>query len=150
MAPRTMTFPMIFSRTSKRLAFLCAASLALAQTPAAPTAAQATPPPTIKLEDALARAKKYAGQIQSAGIGVLTAKEDIAQARAARLPSVNAFNQFIYTEANGTPSGVFVANDGVHVYTEQAVVHQELFSIVRSGELRRAQAAEALARAKVD
>src|SRR5258708_1324453 len=128
--------------TLHRIAILCAASLALAQTPPAPGA-----PPTIKLEDALARAKKYAGQIQGANVALLTAKEDTTQARAARLPSVNAFNQFIYTEPNGTPSGVFVANDGVHIYNEQAVVHQELFSFVRSGELRRAQAAAAVARA---
>jgi len=42
------------------------------------------------------------------------------------------------------------ANDGVHVYNEQAVVHEELLSLVRHGEIRRAMAAEAIARAKVD
>jgi outer membrane protein TolC len=63
---------------------------------------------------------------------------------------VNAFNQFIYTQGNGTPSGAFIANDGVHVYNEQAVVHEELLSYLRSGELRRAAAAEAVARARVD
>ena len=72
------------------------------------------------------------------------------QAKAAALPSLNAFNQFIYTEGNGTPSGVFVANDGVHVYNEQAVVHQELLAIARRGEIRRAAAAEAIARARAD
>lgn len=106
--------------------------------------------PTISLTDALARARQYGGQIQSANLAVLQAKEDRAQARAATLPSVNAFNQFIYTEGNGTPPGVFVANDGVHVYNEQAVVHEELLSLVRHGEIRRAMAAEAIARAKVD
>jgi len=107
-------------------------------------------PPAITLQDALARARQYGGQIQSANLAAQLAREDTAQARAARLPSVNAFNQFIYTEGNGTPSGVFVANDGVHVYNEQAVVHQEVLSLVRSGELNRARAAEAVARAKVD
>jgi outer membrane protein TolC len=63
---------------------------------------------------------------------------------------VNAFNQFIYTEGNGTPSGVFVANDGVHVYNEQAVVHEEVLSFVRHGEVNRALAAEAVARAKIE
>jgi outer membrane protein TolC len=106
--------------------------------------------PTIKLEDALARARQYGGQIQSANLAVLQAKEDTFQARAARLPSVNAFNQFIYTEGNGTPSGVFVANDGVHVYNEQAVVHEEVLSFVRHGEVNRALAAEAVARAKIE
>jgi len=107
-------------------------------------------PPAITLQDALARARQYGGQVQGANLAVLQAKEDTVQARAARLPSVNAFNQFIYTEGNGTPSGVFVANDGVHVYNEQAVVHEELLSLVRKGELNRALAAEAVARAKVE
>src|SRR5580698_9841950 len=101
--------------------------------------------PTINLQDALSRAKQYGGQLQTANLAALQAREDRAQARAGTLPSVSAFNQFIYTEGNGTPSGVFVANDGVHVYNEQAVVHQELFSLVRHGEIRRAMAAEAIA-----
>ena len=117
--------------------------------PAALAFAQSEPP-TVKLEDAIARAKQYAGQIQSANSAVLQAREDTSQARANRLPTLSAFNQFIYTEGNGTPSGVFVANDGVHVYNEQAVVHQELLAIVRHGEVSRALAAEAVARAKVD
>src|SRR5271165_7056158 len=107
-------------------------------------------PPTISLQDALDRAKQYGGQIQSANLAVLQAREDRAQARAGTLPQVSALNQFIYTEANGTPSGVFVANDGVHVYNEQAVVHQDLLSLARRGELRRTMAAEAIARAKVE
>src|ERR1700681_3798838 len=104
----------------------------------------------ITLQDALTRARQYGGQIQSANFAVLQARQDTVQARAARLPSVNAFNQFIYTEGNGTPSGVFVANDGVHVYNEQAVVHQEALALVRRGELNRALATEAIARARVD
>jgi outer membrane protein TolC len=106
--------------------------------------------PTISLEDALARARQNAGQIQASNLAVLQAKEDRVQARAATLPSLSAFNQYIYTEGNGTPSGVFVANDGVHVYNEQAVVHQELLALVRRGEIRRAMAAEAVARAKTE
>ena len=107
-------------------------------------------PLTITLQDALARARQYGTQIQSANINALLAREDRAQAKAATLPSLNAFNQFIYTEANGTPSGVFVANDGVHVYNEQAQVHQELLALVRHGEVRRAMAAEAVAKAKTE
>jgi len=106
--------------------------------------------PTITLQDALERARKYGGQIQTANLAAMQAREDRAQARANTLPSVNAFNQFIYTEGNGTPSGVFVANDGVHVYNEQAVVHEDLLSLVRHGEIRRAMAAEAIARAKIE
>jgi outer membrane protein TolC len=122
--------------------FLCFCSAGLAQEPAKPNI-------VIKLEDALARAKQYAGQVQGATLLARQAREDTVQARAARLPSVSAFNQFIYTEGNGTPSGVFVANDGVHVYNEQAVVHQELFALIRHGEVDRAAAAEAVAQARV-
>jgi len=106
--------------------------------------------PTITLEDALTRARQFGGQVQSATLAALQAKEDTAQTRAARLPSVNAFNQFIYTQGNGTPSGVFVANDGVHIYNEQAVVHEEALAFVRHGEVNRAIAAEAVSRAKID
>ena len=105
---------------------------------------------TINLQDALARARKYGAQIETANIAVQLAKEGRTQARAAALPSLEAMNQFIYTQGNGTPSGVFIANDGVHVYNEQAHVHQELFSAVRRGEMRLAAAAEAVARAKAD
>jgi len=116
------------------------------QSPPAP----ATAALTIDLPEAIARARKYGAQIESANIAAALAREDRAQAKAATLPSVNAMNQFIYTEGNGTPSGVFVANDGVHVYNEQAVVHEDLFSLVRRGEIRVAEAAEAVAKAKAD
>ncbi|MGI8990796.1 MAG: TolC family protein [Bryobacteraceae bacterium] len=116
----------------------------------APLLAQAAAPLTVTLPDAIARARKYGAQVETASIAAALAKQDTAQAKAAALPSLNALNQFIYTEGNGTPSGVFVANDGVHVYTEQAAVHQELLSLVRRAEIRRAQAAEATAKAKLD
>src|SRR5215831_14145673 len=95
------------------LALLSLAGAALAQNPV----------PTISLEDAIVRARQYGGQVQSANFALLQAREDRLQARANRLPTLNAFNQFIYTEGNGTPSGVFVSNDGVHIYNEQAVIH---------------------------
>ncbi|HEY7303761.1 MAG TPA: TolC family protein [Bryobacteraceae bacterium] len=110
----------------------------------------AAPPPTIDLQEALARARKYGAQIESANIAAQLAREDRVQARAGALPSLEAINQFIYTEGNGTPSGVFIANDGVHVYNEQAHLHQELLSAVRHGEIRLAAAGEAVARAKAD
>lgn len=43
-----------------------------------------------------------------------------------------------------------MANDGVHVYNEQAVVHAELLSVTRRAEYQRAIAAEAAARARVE
>ncbi len=38
----------------------------------------------------------------------------------------------------------------MHIYNEQAQVHEEVLAFVRRGEVRRAMAAEAVARAKVD
>ena len=122
-----------------------------AQAPPQPQVqASATQPLVITLQDAVARAKQYGMQIQSANLNLAIAREDRAQAKAATLPTLNAFNQFIYTEGNGTPSGVFIANDGVHVYNEQAQVHEELLSLVRRAEIRRALAAEAVARARIE
>jgi outer membrane protein TolC len=100
--------------------------------------------------EALQRARQYGGLTQSANLTVLQAAEDRFQAQKANLPTLNAFNQYINTQGNGTPSGVFVANDGVHVYNEQAVIHEEALMLVRHGELRRAAAAEAVAKAKVE
>lgn len=105
---------------------------------------------TITLQQALDGARKYGAQIQVANIAAQLAHEDTKQARAAALPSVNGLNQYIYTEGNGTPSGVFVANDGVHVYNEQLQAHEEVLSFVRRGEIRLAAASEAVAKAKMD
>ena len=118
-------------------------------TPATPQPG-AAPRPVITLDEALTRARQYGGQIQTANLAVLSAHEDRVQARAARLPQISGLNQFIYTQGNGTPSGVFVANDGVHVYNEQLNGHEELLALLRRGEVRRAAAAEAVARARVE
>jgi outer membrane protein TolC len=103
---------------------------------------------TIDLRNALERARENSPQLQSAALSVELAREDRSQARASFLPSLNSFNQYIYTQGNGTPSGVFVASDGVHVYSSQAVVHQELYSPARLAEYRRTAAAQALADAR--
>lgn len=63
------------------------------------------------------------------------------------LPSLTYNNQYLYTEGNGTPSGVFIANNAVHEYLSQANAH-EAFSMAQLAEFRRAAAAEALARAQ--
>jgi outer membrane protein TolC len=102
---------------------------------------------SISFQDALDRARKYGLEIQTANIAALLAREDRIQAKAAMLPAVQYFNQFIYTEPNGTPSGIFVANDGPHVYNSQGQVHEDL-SWTRRAEYRRAVAAEVLAKAK--
>jgi len=105
---------------------------------------------TLTLDDALARARKVAQQYQSAAITAELAHEDRVQAKAALLPTVNWFNQYIYTQGNGKPSGVFVANDGVHVYNNQATVHGDLIAPGKRADYQRAMAAEAAARAKAD
>lgn len=126
----------------------CALPVVWAQTlpPASPAAA----PLTIDLASALRMARDYSQQFLAAGVAVNLAREDRVQAKAAFLPTLNILNQYLYTQGNGTQSGVFVANNGVHVYSEEAVVHEELFSLTRRAEYRRALAAEAVARARLD
>jgi outer membrane protein TolC len=105
-------------------------------------------PTSIDFKNALELARSNSRQLQSAALDVNMAHEDRRQARAALLPSVNYFNQAIYTQGNGTESGIFISNDGVHVYNSQAQVHQELFSPEKMAEYRRTVAAQSLAAAK--
>ncbi len=105
---------------------------------------------TLSLTQALERARNVAQQYQSAAITAKLAHEDRVQAKAALLPTVNWFNQYIYTQANGTPSGVFVANDGVHVYSNYATVHGDLIAPGKRADYQRAVAAEAVARARAE
>ena len=118
--------------------------------PQQPSEASAGKPPTIDLQEALRRARLYNPAFQSATVAAGLAREDRVQAKAALLPTLSYLNQYIYTQGNGTPSGVFVANDGVHIYNSQAVVHEELFSLTRRAEYRRTIAAEVVAQAKRD
>ena len=125
--------------------------LALALLPCA--WAQAPPgaePLRLTLPDALARAQKYSQQTFNANIEALLAREDTVQARAALLPSVNGVSQYIYTQGNDTPSGIFVPNDGVHVYYDYVTTHADLYAPAKRADYRRAIAAEAAARARAD
>lgn len=118
-------------------------------------AQQSTPPQstdaplTITLQDALSRARKYNVEFNAALTDRGVAHQDRVQARAALLPSVNYNNQFIYTEGNGTASGVFVANNAVHEYLSQGDAHQNL-SLVDLAGFRRSGALEAVAKAKAE
>jgi outer membrane protein len=118
------------------------------QTPAPPAASQDTTPLT--LQDALAQARTLSQLFRSALTTSELAEEDRKQARAALLPSLGGFGQYIHTEDNGTPSGVFVANDGPNVYTTWLTVHGDVFSPGKWAEYRTAAAAAAVARAKAD
>ena len=112
--------------------------------------AQAPAPLVVDLPQALVRARQYGGQVQSANLALAQASQDRIQARAATLPQANAISQYIYTEGNNTPTGVYVTDNGVHVYTDQGTVHQDLIPLVLKGAQLRAASAEAVARAKVD
>jgi outer membrane protein TolC len=126
-----------------RYVFLAAVLVACSPAARAQAPPQTATPITIDLAGALERAKQYSPQYLAAAIASAAAHEDRVQAKAALLPTLNAFNQYTYTQGNGTPTGVFVANNGVHVYDEQATLHAELFSVTRHAEYRRAMAAEA-------
>ncbi len=125
---------------------LALASLAFGQTPAPP----ASGPLTLDLPQALARARQFGGQVQSANLSLSQATQDRVQARAATLPQATALSQYIYTQGNGSSTGAFVGANGVHVFTEQGLVHQEVNPLFMKAEQQRAAAAEAVARAKVD
>jgi len=118
--------------------------------------AQETQPPgstqaplTLTLQDALTRASSNSVAFQAALTEQGIAHEDKVQARAGLLPSVNYNNEFIYTEPNGTPSGVFVANNSVHEYLSQGDIHQ-VIGYTNYADYRRARALEAVARAKAE
>jgi outer membrane protein TolC len=116
--------------------------------------AQAPPdngtPLTITLQDALLRAQKYSQTTFNANIEALLAHEETVQAKAALLPSVNGLSQYIYTQSNGTATGVFVPNDGVHVYNDYVTAHADLYAPSKRADYKKAIAAEAASRARFD
>ena len=103
----------------------------------------------LTLQDALARAKANNPQYRSALTDLGVAHQDTVQSRAQLLPNVNYNMQYIYTQGNGTPTGRFLANNGVHEYIAQGNIHQAL-SAGMFAEYRKTAAAEALARAKAE
>ncbi len=117
---------------------LCA-QVAIAQTPIALT-----------LQDAMQRARQYSQQVYTANIAALLAHEDAVQAKAALLPTAEGVSGFIYTQPNGTPSGIYVPNDGPRVYTELLNLHGDVYNPEKRAEYRRTMAAEAVAQAKRD
>lgn len=113
---------------------------------------QSGAPLTLTLQDALSRAQKNDPQFLSAVSDAKSAHEDLAQAKAARLPSVSYRMDYLGTQGNGvTPNGRFVTNDGVHVYRAWGVIHEEINANTFMGTAtQRASAGEALAQAKAD
>jgi outer membrane protein TolC len=125
---------------------LAGCAIGLAQ-PAAPADA---PPVTLDFAGALQRARDYNQQFMQAKLAGALAREDRVQARAGMLPTLTAVNQYIWTQANGTDTGIYVAGNGVNVYTEQATLHADLFSYSKLADYRRALADEAAAKARVE
>src|SRR5262252_614628 len=83
-------------------------------------------PQTITLKDALSMAERNDLQVLAASLEASSAREDRSQARAALLPSLSGKSEYLGTQGNGKiPSGRFVTNDGVHVYRDWAVVHED-------------------------
>jgi outer membrane protein TolC len=133
-----------------------------ARTSAAPVArlqpALAQPPPqplntetvSLTLEAAIAQARTNSLQLRAAQTAANLAAEDRVQSRAGLLPSMSGVLQYIYTQPNGTPSGVFVPNDGPNVYYAYGTVHADLISPVKWAEYKGVAAAEAAAKARAD
>lgn len=111
---------------------------------------QSAPHITITLADALQRAQKNDAHYSAALTDAKIAREDYVQARAAGLPSVSMVMSSLLTQGNGVlPTGRYVTNDGVHVYRQWAVVHQDLsFGALTGLGGRRAAALKSLAAAK--
>jgi len=109
-------------------------------------------PITLTLKDALALAGKNDPALLAATSDALAAREDGRQARAALYPTLSGRSEYLGTQGNGQiASGRFVTNDGVHVYRDWAVVHQDLSpGLLARTVVRRASAGEAIARAKVE
>ena len=165
-----MNMLLAVSRMSAALAVLaavlmtCAANTAAQNEPGVASAGDSTqlaqppgqgpsaPPILVTLQDALDRARKNDAQYLAAVGDAKIAREDRVQARAAMLPSVSDLTAFLNTKGTGVPGvaeGRFVTNDGVHVYRQWAVLHEDLSpnAYLMTG-LHRAAAAEAIARAK--
>jgi outer membrane protein TolC len=124
-------------------------SYASAQVPAA-TAADASPPRRITLEDALAFARKndptYHAVVTEAGI----TREDRAQARDALLPTASFTTSALYTEPNNGPNGIkFIANNAPHEYVSQGNVHEQL-DLASFAGYRRSVALAAAAKARAE
>jgi len=125
---------------------LTAQAAAPAQAPVSTSA-----PLTMTLKDAMERAQAIAPQLLSAMSDVTAAHEDYQQVQAARRPSLSAKSEYLGTEGNGLfASGRFVTNDGVHVYRDWAIVHEDFTAAATKTAVNRAAEAEALARARAE
>ncbi len=143
----------------KRLNGLLLLALSVASTASAQTSSFSVrsepnqqPPSTLTLTDALTLAAKNDAALRAATTDAEVARQDLVQSRTALYPSLSGRSEYLGAQGNGKiPTSRFVTNDGVHVYREWAIVHQDLSpgTFTRVG-VERAAASEALARAKVE
>ncbi len=114
---------------------------------------QATGPVTVTLQDAMERARKLDPTLLGATYDARSAREDRIQARNAMLPQITESTQYLNDMGDGgkISDGRFVTQDGVHVYRQWGILHQDLSPAVMMGTaVTRAKAAEALANAKAE
>jgi outer membrane protein TolC len=116
-----------------------------------PGADQGVPPISITFKDALDRARKndptYLGAVSDAK----SAHEDRLQARNAMLPTITATSQYLGTQGDGgkISDGRYVVNDGIHVYHDAGLYHEDFSpGLLMGTAYKRAKASEALANAK--
>ncbi len=119
----------------------------MAQAPATPAPSAATR--TITLDDALKMAQANSPELAAAASATGAAHASRLTARSLLLPSLSSLNSFIYTQPNGTDTGVYVANNGRHEFFNQADVHHEI-GVGQAAEYRSAAAGEDFARAQAD
>lgn len=130
---------------------LAAQAAASLQTAQAGAPASTSAPLMLTLKDALERAAANAPQVLAALGDANSAHEDLLQARAARKPSVTGRSEYLGTQGDGVhPTSRFVTNDGVHVYRDWAVVHQDFMAAVSKTAIQKAAETEALNKAKAE
>ena len=88
-------------------------------------------------------------EFQAAATDAAIAGEDRKQARDALLPSATYNNEFLYTQGNGTGGVRYIANNAVHEYVSQGVVH-EAIDLAGVANYKRVAAAAAVARARAE
>lgn len=115
--------------------------------PSAPSGA----PAVITLADALQRAKQNDATFQSSVADAESARDDRVQAKASLLPTITNTTQFLGNSPGALPTGRFVSLDGVKMYREWGVAHQELSAnTLTRAPLRKAEASELVAQAKLE
>ncbi len=122
------------------------------QKPQQPSVPDQSAPLTLTLLDVLQRARENDPQFLSVIAAENLAAQDRVQARALLLPSAAMRSDYLNTQGNGVfPSGRYVTNDGVHVYREWGVFHQDLSpTTLTRVAYRRAIANQSIARAKAE